>query len=644
MTDISWGTGDFTLRISASEDAPAMLSIAHGVDAAEPVKDRHRARPAAVEALVLGEGRALNNTRAIRTAVGDRMRLVGTAESEADGVRRLEIVQRDAVTGLEATLRLEQFDGVSAYRATTTIRNGGAARVVLQQVTSASLIGLTGHLGDPHDLDLWTARSEWCAESRWASAPLGGRGGLVDIDTPIHGHFARGSVALSGHSTWSSGEFVPTAVLENRSTGRALAWQIENNGPWRWEIDTLFDPAEWLALELLGPTDLDHAWTRALEPGESFETVPVSFALADGGLQGAIAELTAHRRRSHLPVVADAERPLVFNDYMNALMGDPTTERLLPLVDAAAAAGARYFCIDAGWYDDGGDWWPSVGAWEPSTVRFGELGLAGMLEHIREKGMTPGLWVEPEVIGVLSPVASRLPEEAFMHRSGVRIVEHDRYFLDFRSAAAREYLDGVFRRLIEEYGAHYFKWDYNVTPGSGPDSDASGPGEGLLDHARAHHVDAARQPYQQARRAQFLDVAVGGRGGEAEVAGQVVHRPGVPVVRVGIEQHQHAAQAGCAFRHAGACSTPMRRAMSARHSWRLRKPGRARACRSAQAMSSAGGSSMGMGTRMGCDTYQGVSMYSSSRLPSGSRQYSDSALPCVTGASSATPAPTRRRW
>jgi len=226
---------------------------------------------------------------------------------------------------------------------------------------------------------------------------------------------------------------LPVAGLENRTSGRALAWQIENNGPWRWELESLFEDGDALGLALLGPTDLDHSWLIGLRPGETFTTVPPSVALSDGGLSGAISELTRHRRSSHLGAEADAYGPLVFNDYMNALMGDPTTEKLIPLIDAAAEVGAGYFCIDAGWYEDGGDWSPSVGAWEPSTVRFGELGLAGVLDRIRAKGMSPGLWVEPEVVGVRSPVAHQLPEEAFMHRRGARIVEHDRYFLDFLS-------------------------------------------------------------------------------------------------------------------------------------------------------------------------------------------------------------------
>lgn len=217
--------------------------------------------------------------------------------------------------------------------------------------------------------------------------------------------------------------------------------------------------------------------------------MPPSVALSDGGLSGAISELTRHRRSSHLGAEADAYGPLVFNDYMNALMGDPTTEKLIPLIDAAAEVGAGYFCIDAGWYEDGGDWSPSVGAWEPSTVRFGELGLVGVLDRIRAKGMSPGLWVEPEVVGVRSPVAHQLPEEAFMHRGGARIVEHNRYFLGFRSQAACDHLDGVFERLIVTYGATCFKWDYNVTPGTGPDTDASSPSAGLLRLYLSGHLD-----------------------------------------------------------------------------------------------------------------------------------------------------------
>ena len=46
----------------------------------------------------------------------------------------------------------------------------------------------------------------------------------------------------------------------------------------------------------------------------------------------------------------DENLPVIFNDYMNCLFGDPTTEKELPLIDAAAECGCEYYVIDAGWY------------------------------------------------------------------------------------------------------------------------------------------------------------------------------------------------------------------------------------------------------------------------------------------------------
>jgi alpha-galactosidase len=100
--------------------------------------------------------------------------------------------------------------------------------------------------------------------------------------------------------------------------------------------------------------------------------------------------------------------------------------------------------------------------------------------------MTPGLWLEPEVIGVNSPLAAELPDEAFFTLGGERIVEHSRYHLDLRNGAARAHVDSVIDRLIADYGIGYFKLDYNIDPGTGSDRAADSAGAALLDHNRAH--------------------------------------------------------------------------------------------------------------------------------------------------------------
>ena len=170
--------------------------------------------------------------------------------------------------------------------------------------------------------------------------------------------------------------------------------------------------------------------------------------------------------------------PLIFNDYMNCLMGDPTTEKLLPVIDAAAEAGAEYFVIDAGWYADDGNWWDTVGAWEPSVKRFPDGGLDAVIDHIKERGLVPGLWVEPEVVGVHSPMLGELPDEAYFSVAGKRIEENGRYQLDFRHPAVIERMDRIIDGLIARFDLGYFKFDYNINPGHGTDVGGVSRGDG----------------------------------------------------------------------------------------------------------------------------------------------------------------------
>lgn len=394
----------------------------------------------------------------------------------------LEVELTDASSALRVTLALESFDGVPALRARTTVTNDGVKDVVLQAVSSlctGAVVDGNDRLGD---LDLLTGGSEWVGEHRWSRRPVRPGQLLPDLDLDVHGLDARGALGWTSRGTWSSGEWMPTAGLLDRDGGRALLWEVEHNGAWRTEIA---QRRQGLQLALLGPTDTEHQWSQRLAPGASFTSVPASVAVSDAGLTGAIDALTRHRRASRRPHPDRDRMPVVFNDFMNTLMGDPTTEALLPLVAAAASAGAEIFCIDAGWYDEDGAWWDSVGEYLPSRTRF-PGGIDEVLDAIRSAGMVPGLWLEPEVIGVRSPLAGRLPDDAFFVRSGVRVVEHGRHHLDLRHPAARAHLDAVVDRLVADHGIGFLKLDYNVNPGAGTEVDADSAGAGLLGHNRAH--------------------------------------------------------------------------------------------------------------------------------------------------------------
>ena len=169
---------------------------------------------------------------------------------------------------------------------------------------------------------------------------------------------------------------------------------------------------------------------------------------------------------------------------MNCLWGRPTAAEEYPLVDAAAEAGCEYFCMDAGWYADG-DWWDSVGEWEESRKRFPE-GVKKVTDYIRSKGLVPGVWLEPEVMGIRCDLAKKLPDDWFFVRHGKRVYDRSRFQLDYRNPAVRAHMDEVVDRLVSEYGVGYIKTDYNIEPGIGTELSADSVGEGMLEHERAY--------------------------------------------------------------------------------------------------------------------------------------------------------------
>jgi alpha-galactosidase len=456
-----------------------------------------------VDVVLAGEGRAWSGRRYCESVAGPRLRYRGHEDrAEAGGWHELRVDLADPVTGLAAEVFYRILAGSGAMRSWVRLSNLGADPVTVESVTSF-LCGLAGGPAGPEDLgglDILWAENDWLAEGRWQRRPL--RDALPDLNRRGHGADPRGRFGITSAGTWSSGTYLPMGGLVSRDAGHAWIWQIEHNGAWHWQVGEYArrrtGPGEvvghraagnvWSGayLALLGPTDVEHHWHVALEPGEAFTTVPVAVVVSDRGLEDALGRLTAYRRAIRRPHRDHRHLPVIFNDYMNTIMGEPTTARLLPLIAAAAAAGAEYFCVDAGWYAELGEsWWDTVGAWRPSATRF-PGGLTKVFDRIGAEGMIPGLWLEPEVVGLRSPVAEALPAEAFFTRHGRRVVENGRYHLDLRHPAAIKHLNETIDFLVGDLGAGYLKLDYNINGGPGTDSGQLSAGAGLLACNRAH--------------------------------------------------------------------------------------------------------------------------------------------------------------
>lgn len=492
--NFTWNAGPVSMVFAYDDDQPVtMASLSIGDTAV-----RFPYQTPLAEVMTTDTGHMISCNKLTHTVIGRELRY-SRHQTDVIGHRNeLKIVLEDEDRDLGVTVRYSVDDRAPMVQTDVTVTNMGLEPVLLDSVTSwSSTFGLPADAAesaepDLGDWDLLEGRFDWLAEGRWHRKPV--RDLIPAIGQELTEVDPRQSHQVVSTGTWSTGTNVPLAILESEKQQLAWLFQIEHNGAWRWDVQ---DNTSDGCVALSGPTNENHSWSEELHLGEAFTTVPASFTVAHD-FDGVVANVTDYRREVRSPHRDNAEPSVVFNDYMNTIYGDPTTEKELPLIEAAGKTGIGIFVIDCGWYDDTGNWWPSVGEWMPSKTRFpGKKGIVEVIDAIKDAGMIPGIWIEPEVIGVKSPMAEKLPDSAFFQRHGKRVVEQERYLLDLRDPAARKHLDSVIDRLVSEYGIGYFKFDYNVSPGAGTDYDADAPGAGLLGHNRAYSdwIDGLRERY-----------------------------------------------------------------------------------------------------------------------------------------------------
>ena len=436
-----------------------------------------------VEVQVSGLDRAgeRHGTKYVRTSPGYRLVLKEFRDDRNAAGRKIEVETQDEETGLVVTSHYQFYDGIAVVRAWTTLYNGGKEDLGIEYVSSFAITGIEKEgIRLPEDkLELWIPHNGWQKELHWNRYRLDELG--MSSTQPEAIRRTSKTIGINNAGNWSTKEYIPMGYLYNEEAGSALYWQIEHNGSWYWEIA---DQDGHLYLKLSGPTEHQSHWWKNLTPGESFESVPVSVGSLIGGCDEAMGELTKYRRAIRRPNADNENLPVIFNDYMNCLFADPTTEKELPLIEAAKEAGCEYYVIDAGWYADG-FWWDYVGEWLPSAKRFPN-GLEEVTNRIVEKGMVPGVWLELEVMGIKCPLADQVPEDWYFIRHGKKVSDRSRYQLDFRNPAVQKYASDVIDRLVRDYRVGYIKMDYNIEPGIGTEIGADSFGEGLLGHERAY--------------------------------------------------------------------------------------------------------------------------------------------------------------
>ena len=128
-------------------------------------------------------------------------------------------------------------------------------------------------------------------------------------------------------------------------------------------------------------------------------------------------------------------------DDPNRRIFDESTVR--ECIDIAESIGAELFTLDAGWWDEQGDWFPS-----PS--RF-PRGLEPLVEYAHQKGLRFGMYGEIErAYGKGCKIVNEHPD--WIGPSGI---------LNLTRPKVGEYVESELVRLIEGYELDLFRLDYN---------------------------------------------------------------------------------------------------------------------------------------------------------------------------------------
>lgn len=384
--------------------------------------------------------------------------------------KELVIVTKNDVLEVETHYQFySQIKAVSAFNKVKNISNND---VKLTSVSSFYQLGILP--SDYKNNYLYRAINSWHCEAQWSKFSFLDLG----IYTGNNGQSMK-RYMLNNTGSWSTKDYLPMTVIENGQFAELV--QIENNGSWHIEVADNYDL---ISIFASGPEFFDNQWMKVIKPNEEFVSVQATLTFGKD-FEETIQEITKERRVVRRKNKDDEELPVIFNDYMHALWDTQTTELVLPLVDLAKELNCDEFCMDAGWFDKGSDWWNRLGVWEEYKDNFPNGGLKAVINYIKSKGMKAGIWIEIEAVGVNSSILKDIKEGWLFRCGGVDTVNTERYQLNFANPEVYNYAMSVIDNLMKLYELDYLKIDYNTEAGVGNEWNTDSLGDGLLKHNRA---------------------------------------------------------------------------------------------------------------------------------------------------------------
>ena len=203
----------------------------------------------------------------------------------------------------------------------------------------------------------------------------------------------------------------------------------------------------------------DSNFSRELPPGECFETPEAVLCHSGKGFGGLSANMHAFVTDHIIPPRwRGRPRPVLYNSWEGCTF-DFSQHRLLSLANRAKALGCELFVLDDGWFAGRDNDRAGLGDYTVNRKKLPE-GLEGLSRHLKDRGLSFGLWFEPESVNPDSNLYRAHPDWALT--DGFEpILGRNQLLLDLTRPEVRDYIVESVSRILDSAGISYVKWDMN---------------------------------------------------------------------------------------------------------------------------------------------------------------------------------------
>ncbi|MEV0594826.1 alpha-galactosidase [Nonomuraea cavernae] len=354
-------------------------------------------------------------------------------EEAVHGENELDLVLRDHAYGLRVSLRFRVFDDCDVIERWVTLTNESAEPVRLRRADSGS----------------------WVIPEQAGFRYTGVAGGWGSETHLHHGELPPGETTFTSRTGTTSHKANPWIMIGDATETSGRVWSVALAWSGSWRLTTQRRPEGDVAVSAgFGHEGL--SWPLA--PGATLSTPPALGLHTDGGHGAASRAWHEHARRHVLPT-PDEERPVLYNSW-EATWFDVTEQGQLDLARRAAGLGVELFVVDDGWFGRRTDDTRGLGDWWPNPDRF-PRGLGALFAGVRELGMLPGLWVEPEMVNPDSDLYREHPDWVLHYPGRRRDTMRNQLVLNFARDDVRAWALGRLDGLVGEHDLAYLKWDMN---------------------------------------------------------------------------------------------------------------------------------------------------------------------------------------